>query len=163
MTRGTMKSAFSMLLLVTACASAHSENQAPQPMASIAPGDRLRVTHDGQCCASPSIGLEQSLSRDSLVLQPGVGAPRFAIARSNITQIERWNQGRRHKAVGAALGFVTGAALAGVIGYQSQCRNCDGDWRPFGAIAGVIVGGGAGLVTGVLLGMRRHGFWETVR
>jgi hypothetical protein len=157
-----MKITFSMLLLVTACASSHSANQAPQPMAPIAPGDRLRVTHDGQCCASPSVALEQSLTRDSLVLQSGGGAPRLAIARSNITRIERWNQGKRHKAIGGVVGFFTGAVLGGEIGYQGACGHCDGDWRPFGAIAGAIVGGGAGLVTGVLLGMRRHGFWETV-
>src|SRR5438105_11034628 len=108
----------SIFFLLTACAPSYSANQAPQPMAPISAGDRLRVTHNGQCCTSPSIGLEQSLSRDTLVLQSGVGAPRLSIARSNITQIERWNHGRSHKAVGSGLGFLAGAIAGGVIGFQ---------------------------------------------
>ena len=157
-----MKIALSILLLVAACAPSYTAKQAPQPMAPITPGDRLRVTHDGRCCASPSIGLEQSLTRDSLVLQSAGGMGRLAIARSNITQIERWNEGTRHKAVGGLVGFLSGAVLGGVIGYQSACGHCDGDWRPYGAVLGVIVAGGAGLISGVLVGLHRRGLWETV-
>jgi hypothetical protein len=152
----------SILFLLTACAPSYAAKQAAQPIAPISPGDRLRVTHNGQCCTTPSIGLEQSLSRDTLVLQPAVGTPRVAIARSNITQIERWNQGRRHMAAGGALGLFAGAASGGLIGYQSACAHCDGDWRPLGALLGVIVGGGTGLIAGALVGAHRHGFWETV-
>jgi len=151
-----------MLFLLAACTPSYAAKQAPQPMAPISPGDRLRVTHNGQCCTSPSIGLEQSLTGDSLVLQPGAGTPRLAIARSSITQIERWNQGRRHMAAGGVLGLFAGAASGGLIGYQSGCGHCDGDWRPLGAFIGVILGGGTGLIAGVLVGARRHGFWETV-
>jgi hypothetical protein len=153
---------FSILLLLTACAPSYAAKQAPQPTAPISPGDRLRVTHNGQCCTSPSIGLEQSLSRDSLVLQSGAGTPRLAIARSNIIQIQRWNQGRRRMGSAGLLGFFTGAALGGLIGYQSGCGHCDGDWRPLGALGGVISGGGTGLLAGMLVGAHRHGFWETV-
>jgi hypothetical protein len=156
-----MRIALAILLLLAACAPSHSANQAPQPMGPIAPGDRLRVTHDGHCCTSPSIGLEQSLSRDSLVLQPERGAPRIAIARSNITQIERWKEGRTHRARDALLGFLAGAAAGGLSGYQSACGHCDGDWRPFGAILGVIGGGSVGLLAGFVVGLR-HGFWEIV-
>lgn len=154
--------ACSILLVIAACAPSYSANQAPQPMAPISPGDQLRVTHTGECCISPSIGLEQSLSRDSLVLQAGEGTPRLAIARSNITRIERWNEGRTHKAVGALLGFLGGAAAGGLIGFQSGCGHCDGDWRPLNAFLGVVVGGTTGLAVGWLVGANRRGFWETV-
>ena len=156
--------ACSLLLLVTACATSpsYSAKQGPAPIASIAPGDRLRVTHNGECCSSPSIGLEQSLSRDSLVLQAGEGTPRLFIARSNITRIERWNEGRTHKAAGALMGFLAGAATGGLIGFQSGCGHCDGDWRPLGAVFGVVVGGSTGLLAGALFGAHRRGFWETV-
>jgi hypothetical protein len=152
----------SILFLFTACAPSQSATLAPKPIAPISPGDRLRVTHSSQCCTSPSIGIEQSLSGDSLVLQSAAGMARFAIARSNITQIERWNQGQRHMASGAVLGILAGAAIGGFTGYQSGCGHCDGDWRPLGALLGVIVGGGSGLVAGTLIGAHRRGFWEPV-
>ena len=159
---GQRQIACSILLVVTACAPSYSANQAPQPLAPISAGDRLRVTHNGECCTSPSIGLEQSLSPDSLVLQAREGTPRLAIARSNITYIERWNAGRSHKASGALLGFLGGAAAGGLIGFQSGCAHCDGDMRPLTALGGVIIGGSTGLAAGLLVGAIRHGFWETV-
>lgn len=156
--------ACSMFLLVTACApsTSNSAKQAPQAVVSISPGDRLRVTHNGECCTSPSIGFEQSLSADSLVLQAGEGTPRLAIARSNITRIERWNVGRTHMAVGGLLGFLGGAAAGGLIGFQSTCGHCDGDWRGLGAFFGVVIGGITGGAVGLRVGAIRHGFWETV-
>jgi len=60
------------LFVLAACAPA-SIPQAPQPIGPISPGDQLRVTHNNQCCTTPSIGIEQSLSRDLLVLQPAKG------------------------------------------------------------------------------------------
>ena len=157
-----MRIAFSILLIVTACAPASLVTQAPQPTAPIATGDRLRVTVGGPCCNSPAIGIAASLSRDSLVLQPGEGVPRFAIARSDITRIERWNAGRTHKAADAALGALAGAATGALIGYQSSCAHCDGDWRPYGAFVGAIGGGVIGMLAGVIVGSYRHAFWETI-
>jgi hypothetical protein len=119
------------------------------------------VTHDGQCCTSPSIGLEQSLSADTLVLQ-AEGTPRLAIARSNITTLERWNEGQPHMLAGGLLGALGGAVVGGLIGYQSGCGHCDGDWRPLGAIGGVLVGGVVGALAGVVVGSYRRGFWETI-
>ena len=152
---------FSLVLVTNACASA-STFPSTKSVAPLTPGDRLRVTHSSTCCANPSIGIEQSLSADSLVIQSQPGRAQFAISRSNITQIERWNRGSRHLAGGAVLGLFGGAVAGGFIGYQSTCGHCDGDMRPLGALEGVILGGGAGLVTGILLGARHHGFWETV-
>jgi hypothetical protein len=120
------------------------------------------VTHTSQCCANPAIGVEYSLDSDSLVIQQRMGAQRLALSRSSITEIERWNPGRRHLLAGALLGLVAGAVSAAVIGYQSNCGHCDGDWRPFGAIAGAIVGGGVGVLAGMAVGAHRRGFWERV-
>src|SRR5689334_2784977 len=94
----------STLVFLAACAPSHAINQAPQPLAPVSPGDQLRVTHNGHCCTSPSIGLEESMSRDSIVLRAEAGTARLAIARSNISRIERWNRGRTHKSTGAILG-----------------------------------------------------------
>ena len=149
------------LVFLSACASAHSIPSA-KSVAPLVPGDRLRVTHISTCCANPSIGIEHSLSADSLVIQAQPDKAQFAIGRSSITQIERWNRGRTHIAAGALIGSLAGAATGGLIGYQSGCGHCDGDWRPLGAISGIIVGGGVGLLTGILIGARQHGFWETV-
>lgn len=154
--------ACSMLFFLAACAASPQANQAPSPVAPISPGDRLRVTHNGECCTTPTIGIEESLSRDTLVLQSEPEVHRFAIARSNITQIERWNLGKTHVLAGTTLGFLAGAVVGGLIGYESVCSHCDGDWRPLGAFQGVMIGGVTGLVTGLLFGAQPRGFWETV-
>ena len=152
----------SIVLLLTACAPAQSANLPPKPIDPISPGDHLRVTHNSQCCTSPSIGFEQSLNRDTLVMQRVAGSPPFAIPRSSIIRIERWNRGQRHLAAGAVLGFVAGALSGALIGFSTSCSHCDGDWRPLGAIVGVILGGPTGLLAGMLFGAQRHGFWEPV-
>jgi hypothetical protein len=59
-------------------------------------------------------------------------------------------------------GLLGGATAGGLIGYQSACGHCDGDWRPLGGIAGAILGGGVGLLAGGIVGMQRHSFWETI-
>jgi hypothetical protein len=140
-----------------------SRNLSPTPTANpISTGDRLRVTHDSQCCANPSIGVEQSLTSDSLVLQPEIGTQRVPIPRASITQIERWNAGRTHKAAGALYGLLIGASSGALVGYSTACAHCDGDWRPLGAIAGSIVGGGAGSLVGLAVGTAHRGFWEII-
>lgn len=161
-TAGDLRLVSSIVLLLTACAPAHSANLPPNPIDPISPGDHLRVTHNSQCCTSPSIGFEQSLSRDTLVMQRVAGSPPFAIPRSSIIRIERWNRGQRHLAAGAVLGFLAGALSGALIGFSTSCSHCDGDWRPLGAIAGVILGGPSGLAVGMLFGAQRHGFWEPV-
>jgi hypothetical protein len=158
---GSVKSAFLILLLVVACVPSQRANEAPQPVAPIAEGDRLRVTHDAECCTSPSIGVVQSLPADSLVLQSREGKTRIAIALSRIYRIERWNNHETRMARGALVGFLAGAAAGGLIGFQSACGHCDGDWRGLGASFGVLVGGLAGLLGGLFVGSH-YGFWETV-
>jgi hypothetical protein len=158
----TNKTIQAMFLFLTACAPPNAVRQVPEPLAPISTGDRLRVTHSDQCCRSPSIGLEESFSADSLVLRAGTGTPRLAIARSNITHIERWNSGQTHMASRALLGFLAGAALGGEIGYQSGCGHCDGDWRVLSGIGGAMIGGGAGLIVGIIVGHHRQGFWSTI-
>ena len=120
------------------------------------------MTHDGQCCTSPSIGLTQSLTADSLVLQAGERTPRLAIARSNITRLERWNESQPHMLAGGLLGALGGAVVGGLIGYQSGCGHCDGDWRPLSGISGALAGGVVGALAGVVIGSNRHGFWATI-
>lgn len=156
-----MKIVFSLLFLLTACVPSQSANQAPQPLAPLAPGDRLRITHDARCCASPSIGVVQSISRDSIVLQSAEGNARLTIARSNIFQIQRWNHHETRMVRGSLLGLLAGAAVGGIVGYESGCAHCDGDWRPLGAYMGVLVGGLAGLLAGLFAGSH-YGFWETI-
>jgi hypothetical protein len=152
----------SILLVLCACAPSYSTPVAPKPVAAVSVGDRLRVTHTSECCPSPAIGTATSMSPDSLVLQSSQGM-RLSLGRSSITRIERWNaRGRTHKAAGAALGLLGGAAIVGFIGYQSGCAHCDGDWRPLGALLGVIVGGGTGLLAGIVVGAQHRGFWETL-
>ena len=158
----TRRIAFSMVLVLSACASGRPGSRSPNPITAISPGDRLRVTHTSPCCTNPAIGIEYALDRDSLVIQPEVGAQRFALPRSSITRIERWNRGRTHRQTGALVGLLAGATAGGLIGYQSACGHCDGDWRPLGAISGGIAGGGVGLLAGIIVGARRHSFWETI-
>ena len=62
---------------------------------------------------------------------------------------------------GAGLGFLTGVALGALIGYESGCSRCDGDWRPLYAIYGGFFGGLGGALVGLAFGSR-YGTWETI-
>ena len=62
---------------------------------------------------------------------------------------------------GAALGFLAGVGLGALLGYESACSRCDGDWRPLGAIYGGFWGGLGGALLGLAFGSR-VGTWETV-
>jgi hypothetical protein len=88
---------------------------------------------------------------------------RFAIPRSNITEIQRWNPGHRDLFDSAILGALGGALVGGFLGYQSGCDHCDGDMRPLSAMVGVVFGGGFGLLTGLFVGYSHRSFWETVQ
>jgi hypothetical protein len=153
----------SSLLLITACSSGTTApNVAPTPVSSgLSSRDRIRVKHNSPCCANPSIGILTSSTRDTLQLQSGTQS--HAIPRESITEIARWNVGRTHKGAGAGFGFLIGVLAGGAIGYSTACANCDGDWRPLGATAGGVLGGGAGTLAGLLFGAPRRGFWEVVR
>ena len=152
-----MKIVFSILLFVTACVPSQSVNEAPEPVAPIAEGDRLRVTHDARCCASPTIGVVQSLSRDSLVIESAEGSERLAIARANIFQIQRWNERKTHMLRGALIGLLAGAGVGAIIGSM----NSDSDWRPLSTAVDGMAGGVIGLLLGFAFGSR-YGTWETI-
>jgi hypothetical protein len=119
------------------------------------------VTHTSQCCTSPTLGFEKSLDRDSLVVQPESGNGQFAIARSSITQIERWNGGHRHVAAGAFIGLFVGTASGALIAYGTTEGQANED-RQLAALGGAILGAGVGVVGGALVGLYHHGFWETI-
>jgi hypothetical protein len=154
----------SSLLLITACKTAAlAPNVSPTAISNpVLPGERVRVTHNSRCCDSPLIGIQKFLTRDTLTLWLQRGTQSDAIPRENITEIARWNAGRTHKAAGVGYGFLIGAFAGGALGYSTACAHCDGDWRPLGAIAGSIVGGGAGSLVGLVVGTARRGFWEVV-
>ena len=152
-----MRIVFAILLFLTACVPSQSVNEAPEPVLPIAEGDRLRVTHDARCCTSPSIGIVQSLSRDSVVLQSAEGRARLAIARSNIFKIQRWNARDTHMLRGAGIGLLVGAAVGALIGSMSS----DTDWRPVYEAVNSEIGGLIGLLLGVAVGSRIGG-WETI-
>ncbi|MFL5504820.1 MAG: hypothetical protein ACJ799_12505, partial [Gemmatimonadaceae bacterium] len=90
----------SIALFLAACAPAHRVDLYLS-RAPVSSGELLRVTHTNSCCKTPLIGVAQSLNGDTLVLQAYAGSERFAIPRSSITGIERWNRGRTHKLDGA--------------------------------------------------------------
>ena len=148
----------SIWLLLGACAPAYSTAPANR-VTTVSPGDRLRVTHSGQCCTSPAIGIEQSLDRDSLVMRPESGNGQVAIARSSITQIERWNPGPRHVGAGAVIGLFVGTAAGALIAYGGGHSY---EEKQLQALGGAVLGAGLGVAAGIFIGARHHGFWEAV-
>jgi hypothetical protein len=149
-------------LVLAACTSTQPVVLSPDPVQPISPGDRLRVIHSSQCCTSPSIGVAEPTTGDSLIVRPDAAAQRFAIPRSTITQIDRWNTGQSHMLEGAGWGFLFGAAAGTFLGYIGGCSHCDGDMRPLTGAAGFVIGGGLGALAGMLAGTVRRGFWEKV-
>jgi hypothetical protein len=149
-------------LVLAACTSTQPVVLSPDPVQPISPGDRLRVTHSSQCCTSPSIGVAAPTNGDSLILRPDGLAQRFAIPRSAIAHIDRWNPGQTHLLSGTGWGFLVGAVAGAFLGYTGGCSHCDGDMRPLTGMAGFVIGGGFGALAGMLAGTVRREFWETV-
>ena len=156
--RGPLASAvIGMIIAVSGCASQYGHEAATLP-----PETRVRVWHDNSCCANPLVGDLVAYDADSLRMRAVGDGKVVALPWISIGSIERSHRASRTVA-GLAIGFVAGSVTGIVAGVSTACRNCDGDWRGFGAVVGGAAGAVLGTLAGAVVGTNiPHEVWERV-
>ena len=163
---------WTVLLLSAAPAAAQRPAADTLPLA----GARVRVS------APPSrraVGTVLAYRGDTLLLQRPTwsGAETTSVRLADVRRLEVSVGKRRRMFNGALLGLSAGGAagaLLGAVSYSDKPSRCYREGaevpcfvnldfgRGFSAMAGGVVGGAAGLVTGLLVGARRVDRWEEV-
>jgi hypothetical protein len=125
---------------------------APTASAQTTSRPLVRVFHNAACCVDPFIGTLVATSADSIWIRPERASSSSApipIPRRSVRSFERGERVGAHKAVGAGLGFLTGAVLGGGI---AGATACDCEMRSLAAPMGAVMGGLVGVLTGTLIG-----------
>jgi hypothetical protein len=146
-----------------------SAQMAPSPEWPVTAGSAVRIE-------SPVLGSGlhkgnvATATADTLVFQPTAReAAAISIATPNISRLEIARGQTTHKARGAGIGFLVGAAAGAVLGaatYQKQ--DCGAaiclvpDSRSFDAFVGGILLGGVGAIVGAFMGSRPTEAWVPV-
>lgn len=118
----------------------------------IEPGTRVRVTISDR--GIRHVGALRAVHSDTLVLDT------LRLVRTAITRLEVSPGRRGHAALGAAIGAVGLGVVGAVVGYEiCQAADCgdDADGAMLGGGAGVVLGGLIGLGVGALIKTDR---WE---
>ena len=128
---------------------------------SLCSGARVRVT------APPlarTAGILLGLRGDSLVV---LGAPspdtlRFAVG--SVRQLDVSMGARRRVGRGSLIGFATGYVVGGLIGLAAvdAGQPSSSNLKGIGTFTGAMLGGGAGLITGIVVGLRPVEQWQSV-
>ena len=132
-----------------------------QDIPPIAPGTRVRIT-------APSAGADKLIGTvvpspvDTLMVRPADRMTAVAIPLASVTRLEvRFGQ-KSHLLLGAAIGFVAGAASLG-IGSAVDCNQADSDCAKHQTVTLTALGGLSGGAVGALLGSFIHSDrWERV-
>ena len=132
-----------------------------QDIPPIAPGTRVRIT-------APSAGADRLIGTvvpspiDTLMVRPAARMTAVAIPLASVTRLEvRFGQ-KSHLLLGAAIGFVAGAASLG-IGSAVVCKREDSDCAKYQTVSLTALGGLSGGAVGALLGsFIRTDRWDRV-
>lgn len=131
-----------------------------QSACQVRSGARVRVQVDSPPPARTLVGTLGGLTRDTLWLSPSNGGAGQGIATSQIGRLEV-STGRGIVVSHVILGTVGGALAGGLIaGAVSTCSR--DQWlclQPLAVVGGVMLGGAAGAVTGLLI---KGEHWKTV-
>jgi hypothetical protein len=160
---------YAIALAVPALATAQTPGNSQWPV----PGSRIRIL-------SPVLGDEKqtvtvvSSTSDGLVFRQNAQAAPQTLSGGVITRMEISTGTRAHKAKGALIGFVTGAAVGAILGaatwQRPTCKDPNNafgcfaiDFGPGGsaAIAGAL-GGIVGTIVGALVGIHQTDTWVPV-
>ena len=131
-----------------------------QPASQVSAGARVRVQVDSPPPPRTIVGTLGGLTREVLWLSPSNGGAEQRIPTSQIGRLEV-STGRGIVASHVILGTLAGALAGGLIaGATSSCAK--DQWvclQPLAVAGGVMLGGAAGLVTGLLI---KGEHWRTV-
>jgi len=139
-----------LLLMLSLAAAAQTSASQWDTLRMLAPGTQVRVASAN---AKPIQGALESVTDSDLVLRQAGGPKSFG--RTQILSVSV--RGKDHRLRNALIGLGAGTAAGLAVGYGvKHCGNNDG-WCGLGEVAGMAVGGVAGLVGGTLTGV----FWPT--
>jgi hypothetical protein len=139
-----------LLTILSLAAAAQTSASKWDTLKMLTPGTEVRVA---SADAKPIQGTLESVTDSDLVLRQAGGPKSFG--RTQILSVSV--RGKDHRLRNALIGLGAGTAAGLAVGYGvKHCGNNDG-WCGLGEVAGMAVGGVAGLVGGTLTGV----FWPT--
>jgi hypothetical protein len=169
----TMRHISTLYVIALAVPALATAQTAGNPIWPVQAGSRVRIL-------SPVLGDEKqtvtvvSSTSDALVFrQNGQAAPQ-SLSSGAITRMEISTGTRAHKAKGALIGLLAGAAVGGIVGYATWQRpTCKDPNNSFGCIAidfgpggnagfGAAFGGIVGTLAGALVGIHSTDTWVPV-
>jgi hypothetical protein len=102
---------------------------------------------------------------DTLLFTADHQSTRTLVPTASLTGLEVSRGMHSRVLAGAAIGFLAGAVVGGVIGYAlvHEPPSDDGDYGPLAAAVGAVIVGSVGIGVGALVGSRQTERWETVR
>jgi hypothetical protein len=151
---------------------ASAQSSSPRLSMELAPGSRVRLTVPA---TKPFVGTLLGATSDSVQVQLASGSS-VTLPLSGLSAIELSTGVRRHTYQGAALGFLSGAAVGGAIGFATYRRaNCideslvqvfcsfvDGTSREVTVASDAALAGVIGGALGAMIGYRGHESWIQV-
>jgi len=132
--------------------------------AQVAPGARVRVRQETQCCVVTTTGKFVALTPTALLLRAPRSDTTIAVPRDNIREIEQAVPGSDHVYLGTTIGLLVGAGAG--FDYGLHHPGCHGDGPCLAVIVGAgtaFVGGLVGMVAGSLIGSHiKRDEWQPV-
>lgn len=153
------------LVAMALTAAVAGANDKTSPLATLGPGDRVRVEVLGN--RETLTATIESVTADELVLRSvGAGQP----LRLSLGQLDRVDvaRGRRTQwGKGAVIGLIPGAVLGGLLGVAFACdpdiAGCESGFTLGAGFVGAVIGGTATATVGALVGLAfKTDRWLTV-
>ena len=143
-----------LMLCSTGLMAVFAPPAAAQEVPPLTPGARVRVWAP-ELRDHKQAGTLVELRGDTLFLRAERQADTLRIPRASVTRLDVSVGRRRHAAVGALVGFLSGAGGGALAGYLigGPGQNCDGGCGGLGALVGGAFGAGGGLLIGTIVGV----------
>jgi len=140
------------LIAIALAAPVAEADQTSGPLSTLTSGDRVRLQlagTDGSLRATI-----ESATADELVLRPQGAAEPLRLGLAQLQSLEVARGRSSHWLKGAAIGFMPGALLGGLVGARSTCYPDDNECFNGGlAVVGALTGGIVTASVGALIGL----------
>jgi hypothetical protein len=139
-------------VLIVLCALGASGSLSAQDTVIVKPGDRIRISSRSDAETPPASVVR--VQQDSVFLRRCSHCSVEAFQQASATRVEVSLGHRSHRGLGAAVGFVGGAAIGAFVLAPCPHGNSGADGPPCGAgqAMGVVAGAFAGLFIGAIAG-----------
>lgn len=128
---------------------------------SVRPGARVRVTAPPR---ERTTGTLLGRRGDSLLVLGALAPDTVRLALETVRRLDVSLGPRRRVLRGALTGYAAGVVLGGLLGYAAldTGQPAGSNLKGLGMAMGGMLGGGAGLVTGIIVGRRPVERWQSV-